>query len=295
MKVADAIREATQRLSATSETARLDAEVLMAHALGVDRSELLIQRMDEAAPTGFTDFILRRAACEPVAYITGKTEFYGLELTVTRDVLIPRGDSETLIEAAQEAFAGRAPPAKILDLGTGSGALLIAAMTVFRRADGLGIDKSAEALFVAIHNAQRHVSTPMGVIGTELGSERHERGDTGAARFLQRDWRQPAWSEDLGRFDLILCNPPYVETGAQLDPDVRDFEPASALFAGEDGMDDYRVLADHLRGLLSSEGCAIFEIGASQAKMVSELGESAGFAVRLHHDLANRPRAIVLS
>jgi release factor glutamine methyltransferase len=269
--VAEAIRAATERLAATSDTARLDAKVLMAHALGVSRSEMLLRAMREPAPAAFAALVERRAAHEPVAYITGTAEFYGLTLAVSPATLIPRGDSETLIEAvlAQAGERGRA-----LDLGTGSGALLLALLANRAGWDGVGIDASAEALAVASGNA------------TALGlAER--------SAWQQRDWRTPGWADDLGAFDLILCNPPYVEADAELDPDVRDYEPASALFAGPEGLDDYRVLIPQLGKLLLPGGIAIFEIGATQAEAVTAIGAAHGFTAELRCDLAGRPRALL--
>ena len=150
---ATALAEATQTLQATSETPRLDAELLMAHALRIDRSALLLRMRGLAAPPEFETLLARRATHEPVAYILGRQDFWDLSLEVTPDVLIPRGDSETLIEAAQKHFAGTAPPVRLLDLGTGSGALLLAALSLFREAAGIGIDASAPALAVAQRNA----------------------------------------------------------------------------------------------------------------------------------------------
>lgn len=269
--VAEAIRDAAQGLAATSDTARLDAEVLMAHALGVTRSELLLRSMREAVPAGFTALVQRRLAHEPVAYITGAAEFYGLALEVSPAVLIPRGDSETLIEAARIAFAERRP-ARILDLGTGSGVLLIAALSLWEEADGVGIDRSEQSLLVAARNAERHIDRRV--------------------TFLQRDWTVPNWADDLGRFDLILANPPYVEDDAALDTSVRAFEPAGALFAGPDGLDDYRVLVPQLPGLLAPGGRALVEIGHTQAEAVMALGAQAGLFTQLHRDLAGRARAV---
>jgi release factor glutamine methyltransferase len=132
--LAAALRDAAALLSAISDTARLDAELLAAHLLGLGRMEMLAQMRDLPVPEGLDALIARRAEHEPVAYITGRQAFWDLELSVTPDVLIPRADSETLIEAAQAAFAGLKPPARILDLGTGSGALLLAALSPWRRA-----------------------------------------------------------------------------------------------------------------------------------------------------------------
>lgn len=271
--VAEAIRDAALRLAETSDTARLDAEVLMAHALGVTRSQLLLGRMRDPAPEGFAALVERRAAHEPVAYITGTAEFYGLELAVTPATLIPRGDTETLIEAAREALAAR-PPARILDLGTGTGALLLAALSVWPEAQGVAIDRSAETLAVAQTNADRHAP---------------------AARLLVADWTKPGWSADLGRFDLILTNPPYVEDAAELDTSVRAFEPAGALFSGPEGLDDYRVLVPQLPGLMAPDGVAMVEIGWRQAEAVAAIGAAAGLSSRVHRDLGGRDRVVAFS
>ena len=272
--VADATRAAADRLSATSDTARLDAELLMAHALGVTRSDLLLRHMRDPAPQGFAPLVERRAAHEPVAHIVGRQEFYGLDLAVTSDTLIPRGDSEALIDAAQDIFAGRGAPSRILDLGTGSGALLLAGLSVWAGAEGIATDRSEAALAVAQGNA------------TALGFNQR-------ARFLVRDWHAGGWARDLGKFDLILCNPPYVEADAKLAPSVHDFEPATALYAGAQGLDDYRVLLPQIRDLLAQGGVAIFEIGASQGDSVRRLAEEQGFSVDIRADLAGRDRAVI--
>ena len=274
MTVADAIRAAAERLSATSDTARLDAELLMAHALGAARSDMLLRRMRDAAPAKFAALIDRRSDREPVAHIVGRQEFYGLNLVVTPDTLIPRGDSETLIEAAREALAD-SPPQRILDLGTGTGALLLAALSLWPEAHGIGVDASAAACTVARRNAEA-LST----------AER--------VRIVEADWTKAGWSAGLGRCDLLLCNPPYIESDAALDPDVREFEPGSALFAGPDGLDDYRVLVPQLRPLLADGGLALLEIGSTQGYAVTEIATAAGFETALHRDLAGRPRALAL-
>ncbi|WP_296722570.1 peptide chain release factor N(5)-glutamine methyltransferase [Erythrobacter sp.] len=294
MTVAEAIRAAVTRLAETSDTARLDAELLMAHALGVSRSDMLLRAMRESVPETFAALVARRERHEPVAYITGTAEFYGLTLAVTPATLIPRGDSETLIEVAREAFANRPAPRRILDLGTGSGALLLAAMSIWQSAEGVGLDQSAAALVVAIGNAQTHANTAIGVMGNREADLPMPRLDRGMARFIQRDWRKRGWAEDLGTFDLILCNPPYVEAEAVLEPQVRDHEPATALFAGPEGLDDYRVLIPQLGKLLVPGGVAVFEIGAGQADAVSAIASAAGFTPELRHDLAGRPRVLTL-
>ncbi len=272
--VAATIRAATDRLAATSDTARLDAELLMAHALGLSRSDMLLRAMRDTAPPDFARMIERRAAHEPVAYIVGRQEFYGLQLAVTPAVLIPRGDSETLIEAAREVLSDH-PPQRILDLGTGSGALLLAALSLWPVAQAIGIDASPEAAQVAGANASALMP----------GAD---------CRVLVADWRAEGGLGELGRFDLILCNPPYIEDAAMLDPDVRDHEPPSALFAGPEGLDDYRVLIPQLPALLAPGGIAVFEIGHRQAESVGAIARESGLDPMLRRDLAGRPRALIL-
>lgn len=272
---AHALATATAMLDGISETPRLDAELLLAHAAGMSRSALLPNLRDLAMPDGFDALVQRRLNHEPIAYITGSQPFWDIELAVTPDVLIPRADSETLIEAAV-GFFNKKQPSTIIDLGTSSGALLLAALSTFPEATGVAIDASEAALKVASGNAER-------------------LGLSDRTRFLHRSWRNAGWADDLGCFDLILCNPPYVETGADLKPQVRDFEPASALFAGEDGMDDYRILIPQMHALLAPGGLALFEIGKGQETMVSELAEAALLTVTLHRDLAGIIRALGLT
>ena len=272
MTIGEAIRAAAERLAATSDTARLDAELLMAHLEGVSRSELLLYRLREPAPPGFAALVERRMTHEPVAYITGRQEFCGLPLRVTPATLIPRGDSETLVEAA---LALKPDALRVLDLGTGSGALLLAVLAHCGAAQGVGLDRSEAALDVARSNAE------------SLGLRPQARFETG-------DWHAAGWADDLGTFDLVLCNPPYVEADAALDRQVQAFEPASALFAGPEGLDDYRVLIPQLRALMNPGAGAILEIGANQADAVAALAAAAGFSTELRRDLAGRARALVL-
>ena len=270
--VGDAIREAAGRLAETSDTARLDAELLMAHALGQSRSDMLVRSMRDAAVQEFAALVERRAGHEPVAYIIGQQEFYGHDFRVTRDTLIPRPDSEVLVEAA---LALRPEARRVLDLGTGTGALLLSVLA-HTDATGIGTDKSAAALKVAADNADR-------------------LGLAARAQFRLLDWNAEEWTKDIGPFEVILCNPPYIELGASLDPDVERFEPHGALFAGEEGLTDYRAILPCLRDVLAKNGVAIFEIGYQQAEAVTALAAREGFAVEVRRDLADRPRALVLT
>ena len=262
-----ALAEAAARFS-FSPTARLDAELLLAHALGIERNALLLD-LTRPAPDSFWPLVERRARQEPVAYITGTRGFWTLDLMVGPGALVPRVDSETLIDAALRHFKGRAP-ATLLDLGTGPGTLLLALLDEWRGTNGLGVDRSAQALQYAVANAAAC-------------------GMADRARFVRGDWAAAL----VGPFDCIVTNPPYIGTAEPLSPEVRDYEPGSALFAGPDGLDDYRLLAPELRRLLAPGGAAVVEIGHEQAGAVSDLLAEQGFAVTLHHDLGGRPRALL--
>lgn len=271
MKLRDALGRAAERLAPISDTPRLEAELIMAQALGVEREAMLLSGLDAETPDAFEPLLQRREKGEPVAYITGRRAFWTIDLEVGPGVLIPRPDSETLLDAALDHF-GEEGPRSILDLGTGPGTLLLAALDQWPEATGLGIDASEAALAFASRNAQR-------------------LGLAGRATFQQGNW-----AEGIGqRFDLLLCNPPYVEEGASLPRDVTEWEPHEALFAGADGLAAYRLLAPALAPLLTENGVACIEIGAGQAEAVSALFTSAGLAVSLRNDLGGRPRCIVVN
>lgn len=261
----EALAAAAAPLAATSETPRLDAELLMAHALGTDRDDLLLHRLDDLASAGYSKLIDRRLAHEPIAYITGRRAFWTIELEVGPGVLIPRPESETLIEAAIAHFGTRSPK-RILDLGTGPGTLLLAALDQWPEAMGLGIDASEAALAWARRNA-----------------------------IPRAEFRFGDWTEGLDeRFDLILCNPPYVEEEAELPPDVARFEPAAALYAGTDGLEAYRALAPRLARLLVPDGIACLEIGAGQEKKARPLFAAEGFTTESRSDLSGIARCLIL-
>lgn len=270
MSIAQALRDAAARLQNVSDTGRLDAELLLAHALGISRNELLLRQQDLTVPSGFGALIDRRIEGEPIAYITGVRDFWTISLRVTPDVLIPRPDTETLIEAAIDHFQGRAP-ARVLDLGTGSGALLLAALDHWPQATGIGVDSSTAALAVARANAE-HL------------------GLAGRAAFQLGDWAEGI----AERFDLILANPPYIESNADLAGDVLH-EPASALFAGVDGLDDYRRIAPMIARLLAEGGMAAIEIGHDQRESVSALLQEQGLGVAMRKDMAGHDRCLIVT
>ncbi len=264
-----ALNAATAALLPISPTPRLDAELLMAHALGITREALLLKHLDDAEPGDFAALLARRRAHEPIAYITGLRAFWTIELAVGPGVLVPRADSETLIEAAVAHFADR-PPRRILDLGTGPGTLLLAALDQWPSATGLGIDTADTALDYARRNALR------------LGMS------------TRATFQHGCWGAGIAeRFDLILANPPYIGSNEVLPAEVRVHEPAAALFAGADGLDDYRIITPQLPLLLAAGGAAILEIGATQAEAVKAMLQVQGLTVASRRDLGGHERALI--
>jgi release factor glutamine methyltransferase len=244
----------------------------MAEALHIDRDRLILAPPDRQVPERFWTMLERRKAGEPVAYITGRRAFWNVELHVGPGVLVPRPDSEVLIASAIEHFDGTEGPKRVLDLGTGPGTLLLAALDIWPNATGLGIDVSRRAMSYAAANARR------------LGLEARVR------------LREGNWAEGVREtFDLILCNPPYVPEGAELGSGVREYEPDEALFAGEEGLDAYRVLAPELPRLLNKGGLAAVEIGHDQAAHVTALLARDGLEAKVGQDLAGRDRVLLLT
>jgi release factor glutamine methyltransferase len=267
-----ALADAARQLEPSSDTARLDSELLMAEAFHIDRDRLILSPPDRQVPKRFWDMLERRKQGEPVAYITGRRAFWNIELHVGPGVLVPRPDSEVLIASAIEHFDGSDGPKRILDLGTGPGTLLLAALDVWPNATGLGVDVSRQALSYASANARR------------LGFE-------GRLKLLQGNWAEGL----VEKFDLILCNPPYIAEDADLGPGVREFEPDEALFAGREGLDAYCALAPQFPRMLADRGLAAIEIGAHQARAVTSLLARDGLHVRAAQDLAGRDRALLLT
>ncbi|MBL8650580.1 MAG: peptide chain release factor N(5)-glutamine methyltransferase [Sphingopyxis sp.] len=274
-EVGAALRDVARRLAAVSDTPRLDAELLMAHALGVERQVLLLDPGRYEVPEHYANLVATRMAHTPMAYIIGYRDFWTIRIEVGPGVLIPRPDSEALVEACLDFARHKRMggwPLRVLDLGTGPGTLLLAVLGEFPQATGLGVDASEFALAYARDNAEA-------------------LGMSDRAVFQSGDWGVGV----EGSFDLILCNPPYIADSEQLMPDVADHEPPGALFAGADGLDDYRRIVPDLPRLLAPDGVAVLEIGASQHISVRILAEAAGFDVACRQDLGGRDRALTLS
>ena len=269
--ISRALGRATEQLSRTSDTPRLDAELLMAAALSISRDLLLLKNPNGQAPDAFFAFVERRAKGEPVAYITGQRAFWTIDLAVGPGVLVPRPDSETLIVAAVEYFADSVGPGRVLDLGTGPGTLLLAALDEWPKAIGLGIDSSEAALYYAERNAAR-------------------LGMADRATFRLGNWAEGVEAT----FDLILCNPPYVAEGADTGPGVVEYEPHEALFAGPEGLDEYRRLAPQIGRLLAPGGLAAIEIGFDQAEPVAALFKAEDKEPEVAFDLGGRARALLI-
>lgn len=272
------IAEGRQRLvqaGLRAEDASLDAEVLARHVLGWDRAALLTRGRDPATPTFVEQFdaaLARRAAREPVAFITGHREFWGLDFEVTRDVLVPRPETELIVEAAIAVVdPGRCR--RVLDVGTGSGCLAVALATELAHARVIATDTSPGALRVARRNALRHG------IGDRISFVRANLLDA-----------------LTGPIDLIVANPPYIPDGTDLPADVAHYEPAAALYAGPDGLAVLRRLISTAAARLAGGGAFIVEFGVGQSGSVRLLADRAGWPrVELRNDLQGIPRIAVMS
>jgi release factor glutamine methyltransferase len=270
--VAQAIRDGAARLAQRGiDNPRLEARLLLAHALGCSVAGLLRDPAATLDPAGYTALLARRTAHEPLAYILGRREFWSLDFAVSPATLIPRPESETLVEAALAACP--AGPLRVLDLGTGTGCLLLSVLHERPAAFGAGVDLSPEAAALAAANA------------AALGL-----GDRAA--FVCGDWDAALDA----RFDLLLSNPPYIPTSeiGRLMPDVAKFEPRLCLDGGADGCDAYRRILAALPRLLTPLGVAVLELGAGQAPAVTAIAARAGLQATVHDDLGGIARALVL-
>ncbi|OYV40856.1 MAG: protein-(glutamine-N5) methyltransferase, release factor-specific [Rhodospirillales bacterium 20-64-7] len=270
MTIAEALAAITARLAAVGiEEPRREARILLAAALRLDAAGLLLR--DTVEPAEFEPMLARRAAREPLAYVIGTREFWGLRFAVSPATLIPRPDSETVVEAALAACPA---PARVLDLGTGTGCLLLAVLQERQAAFGIGVDFSHAAAALARRNAEA-------------------LGFAGRAAFFAGDWAQAI----SGTFDLILSNPPYIPAAeiAGLMPEVARYEPAGALAGGADGFAAYRAIFAALPRTLAPNGTAVLEFGLGQAQILVAMARDAGFACSTRCDLNGIERAAVLT
>jgi release factor glutamine methyltransferase len=266
--------EALLRAGPHPERARPDAETLLLFVIRRERAALLVrwkEVLDAEEAILYAQLVERRLAGEPIQYIFGEQEFYGLPFRVTRDVLIPRPETEHLVEKVIELAAGFAAP-RIVDVGTGSGAIAVTLAHKLPHATVKAIDISAPALAVARENAQRN--------GVEL-------------RFLRGDLLAPVVANEDSRFEIVVSNPPYVPCTdrGSLSVEVRDYEPALALFAGDDGLEVYRRLIPAAANVLTSDGLLALEIGYGQSPAIGALLEEAGYRqIEFFPDLQGIPR-----
>jgi release factor glutamine methyltransferase len=277
-RLAEVEAKAAARLAeAGVERARRDARLLLAAALEMDSAGVLAERdleLTAAQHDAFAALLDRRLAREPVSRILGRREFWSLDFELSPATLDPRPESETLVEALLDHVEDRNRAYRVLDLGTGSGCLLLALLSELPAARGLGIDLSEDAIATARRNAER------------LG-------------FADRaDFRRGDWGEGLetGSVDLLLCNPPYVGDSEwpELAPEVAGYDPRSALIAAEDGLAEYGRLGPEVARLLALGGLAAFEIGARQAESAAARLSGGGLALlETRHDLAGHPRCLL--
>jgi release factor glutamine methyltransferase len=276
-----AAAEATHRLAeAGIDTARLDARVLSAYVLGVDPSAVFSHpetSLSDEQLRCLDALIARREAREPVAHLIGEREFWSLALKVTRDTLVPRPETETLVEVVLDRIPERNRPLRILDLGTGSGCVLLALLSELSEATGIGIDASEAALAVASDNARR------------LGLD-------GRAEFSFGHWGDGLNRDHAGAFHFIVSNPPYIATGTigGLMPEVARFDPRIALDGGADGLESCREMVPGIPSLLAADGVLAVEIGDGQDRAVSDLFSNNGLQViEVKEDLSGIGRCVV--
>ncbi len=271
-----ALKEAVPLMKAAGlDTPVLDARLIVQHALGISWDTLYLkedQPLTEQERAVLESELARRAAHEPVSRIVGRRHFWTLDLAVSPDTLDPRPDTESLIETVVAAIPDRARPLRVLDLGTGTGAILLALLTEYPGAAGLGVDLSQGALATARVNADSHGLADR--VSFAIGN----------------------WADGLtGPFDVIVSNPPYIESGDMpgLAPEVREHDPVLALDGGTDGLDAYRAIIPALAALLAPDGMAVLEVGAGQADSVTRIAERSGLAaIGRRKDLGGIERAL---
>ena len=269
MTIEDALTDAVKQLAGVSESPSLDGEVLLAWILDVPRSYLITHREDELASEStvrLSNAVARRQQGEPVAYITGTKEFWSLALKVSHDTLVPRPDTELLVELALTLIP-KDSACTVLDLGTGSGAIAIAIASERDQCELVGTDSNENALAVASENVERHSLRNI--------------------RFMHGDWTGPVAGQS---FDIVVSNPPYVRDDDPALEDLKD-EPRSALAAGRDGLDAIRTIARDARTVIARNGTLLLEHGADQQDPVTTILKDNGWTdIKCFKDLAGHPR-----
>ena len=270
-------RIAVQLAGAGIERPAAEARLLAAHALGCDIAAIIAdpnRQLGSEQGQFLAALAARRASHEPMAYILGRREFYSLDFTVNPSVLIPRPDSETLIDVLLVAIPDRQSPMRLLDLGTGSGCLLLGLLKALPQATGLGLDRSGAALSVARENA-------------------HRLSLDGRCRWIEGQWEAAL---SAGPFDIVVSNPPYIASAAidRLAPEVAAHEPRGALDGGADGLDAYRAIVPLLRQLLAPQGIAALEMGLGQGPEIGQLLAHADMEkIKICQDLGGIDRVML--
>lgn len=279
LSVTDSLRNAVLQLQrAHIETASMDARILLQHVLSVTREQLMLdheRELTHAQSTTFQRLVERRILRQPISQLTGKREFWGMSFRVSEHTLDPRPDSETLIDAIISRIPQREAALDILDLGTGTGCLMLTVLSEYPNARGTGVDICNNALAVARENARN------------LGMENR-------TAFVSSCWGEKV----EGSYDIVISNPPYIPSSAiaSLAPEVSQWEPKLALDGGVDGMDCYRAIASQLKRLLKPTGLCVFEIGMGQAKELEAIVQSHGLqVVGSKDDLALITRCIIVT
>jgi release factor glutamine methyltransferase len=277
-KVRDLLKQARVILkeNSQSQTYALDADILLAHILNCERKDLFLLHEHSVTNTlaqKYMELIERRKNDEPIAYIVGHKEFWGMDFQVNDSTLIPRPDTETIIESVLQHFQDANSNYNILDLGTGSGCLIITLAKLFPNSTYTAVDLNIKALKTAQKNA------------TNLLNNNN-------INFIESNWFEKLKNK---KYDIIVANPPYIDPNTTLDKTVQYYEPHKALFAENNGLADYQTIALQMKDFLSGKGLAFFEIGIDQAPLVADIFTKNGFRViEIRNDLSNIPRVLVV-